>query len=114
MKNKTYAPVPAVAAPAVPSGWNIRRDGNVLIVQHPDIGGCSVQKEPDWERMIPESILYSLADALLQSAAQAPVDKRCEYCDGTGDVHPPDGEWRGVCCCVAGEQFRTSTKDSGV
>ena len=60
-------PIP-VPAPAVPSGWNIRRDGDVLIVQHPDIGGCSVQKEPDLERMIPEAILYSLADALLQSA----------------------------------------------
>lgn len=59
---------PVPSAPAVPSGWNIRRDGDVLIVQHPDIGGCSVQKEPDWERMIPEAILYSLADALLQSA----------------------------------------------
>ena len=58
---------PAVAALAVPSGWNIRRDGDVLIVQHPDVGGCSVQKEPDWERMIPEAILYSLADAMLQS-----------------------------------------------
>jgi len=22
---------------------------------------------------------------------------RCEYCDGTGDVHSIDGEWRGVC-----------------
>lgn len=59
-----------VPAPAVPSGWNIRRGGDVLIVQHPDIGGCSVQKEPDLERMIPEAILYSLADALLQSAGE--------------------------------------------
>jgi hypothetical protein len=22
---------------------------------------------------------------------------RCEYCDGTGDVHSLDGEWRGEC-----------------
>lgn len=22
---------------------------------------------------------------------------RCEYCDDTGDVHSPDGEWRGEC-----------------
>lgn len=23
--------------------------------------------------------------------------ERCEYCDGTGDVHSFDGEWRGEC-----------------
>ena len=26
----------------------------------------------------------------------------CPYCDGTGDVHSPDGEWRGVCTCGDG------------
>lgn len=26
----------------------------------------------------------------------------CEYCDGTGDVHRPDGEWLGKCDCVCG------------
>ena len=24
----------------------------------------------------------------------------CEYCDGTGDVHSMDGEWRGACHCI--------------
>lgn len=24
---------------------------------------------------------------------------RCQYCDDTGDVHSPDGEWRGTCDC---------------
>lgn len=29
---------------------------------------------------------------------------RCEYCDGTGDVHSLDGEWRGTCTeCDAGK-----------
>lgn len=28
--------------------------------------------------------------------------KRCEYCDGTGDVHGLDGEWKGSCVCPAG------------
>ena len=29
---------------------------------------------------------------------------RCSRCDGTGDVHSIDGEWRGVCDCGAGAQ----------
>jgi 20S proteasome alpha/beta subunit len=28
------------------------------------------------------------------------VMTRCEYCDGTGDVHRADGEWLGSCNCV--------------
>jgi len=28
-------------------------------------------------------------------------EKRCQYCDGTGEVHDPDGEWRGSCNCGA-------------
>lgn len=31
---------------------------------------------------------------------------RCEYCDGTGDVHAIDGEWRGYCSCGAGATIR--------
>lgn len=27
---------------------------------------------------------------------------RCGYCDDTGDVHSPDGQWRGSCSCPAG------------
>lgn len=27
----------------------------------------------------------------------ANTDAACKYCDGTGDVHGADGEWRGVC-----------------
>jgi hypothetical protein len=35
---------------------------------------------------------------------QAP---RCSYCDGTGDVHGIDGEWRGICTeCDAGTALR--------
>lgn len=28
-------------------------------------------------------------------------EQRCTYCDGTGDVHGIDGEWRGSCPCAA-------------
>jgi hypothetical protein len=34
------------------------------------------------------------------------IGDRCEYCDGTGDVHSFDGEWRGYCCCEAGQELK--------
>jgi hypothetical protein len=34
----------------------------------------------------------------------APVQERCKYCDGTGDVHDQTGEWRGTCHCVKAAQ----------
>jgi len=37
----------------------------------------------------------------LYTVAPAPVEQRCTYCDGTGDVHSIDGEWRGTCPCAA-------------
>lgn len=44
---------------------------------------------------------------ILDAAPEAPAgQERCEYCDGTGDVHGLDGEWRGVCSCPAGEILR--------
>ena len=34
------------------------------------------------------------------SVAQQPqAEERCQYCDGTGDVHSIDGQWRGECHC---------------
>lgn len=30
------------------------------------------------------------------------MDERCAHCDGTGDVHRPDGTWAGTCTCPAG------------
>ena len=97
------------AAPAVPSGWNIRRDGDVLIVQHPDIGGCSVQKEPDWERMIPEAILYSLADALLQSRAvkdSLTTQADCRTCVNRGRVNGLSQETYCESCIYQGRDWR--------
>lgn len=95
--------------PAVPSGWNIRRDGDVLIVQHPDIGGCSVQKEPDWERMIPEAILYSLADALLQSRAvkdSLTTQADCRACVNRGQVNGLSQESYCDSCIYQGRDWR--------
>jgi hypothetical protein len=49
-------------------------------------------------------------------AAPAPVEQRCTYCDGTGDVHGIDGEWRGTCPCAAAPvaQRITVTEDMHV
>jgi hypothetical protein len=41
--------------------------------------------------------LPSVAKALAEPQA------RCTYCDGTGDVHTPTGEWHGQCSCEAGK-----------
>lgn len=39
--------------------------------------------------------------------ATAQQEPRCSYCDGTGDVHSIDGEWRGICTeCEAGSALR--------
>lgn len=39
------------------------------------------------------------------AAAPSPDGKaeRCPYCDGTGDVHSVDGQWRGRCSCPDGK-----------
>lgn len=40
------------------------------------------------------------ADMVRDMTAQR-AEGRCEYCDGTGDVHRADGEWMGACDCGA-------------
>ncbi len=37
----------------------------------------------------------------------------CPYCDGTGDVHSIDGEWRGVCkpCVEAKDRLVDAAPD---
>ena len=37
----------------------------------------------------------------------AGAQERCQHCDDTGDVHSPDGEWRGKCDCKAGAPVPT-------
>ena len=50
--------------------------------------------------------------ALRQAIAEA--EKRCEYCDGTGDVHDQIGEWRGVCVCEAGKAEKQEPVATGI
>jgi len=45
-----------------------------------------------------EDEFVDIAQSVLRRfAAPTPAPARCEYCDGTGDVHSLDGEWRGEC-----------------
>lgn len=52
---------------------------------------CNLTKTRLWADSVP---VYLAAGA----------QPRCPHCDGTGDVHSIDGEWRGVCDCGAGAQ----------
>ena len=42
-------------------------------------------------------------DSVLEKALAQPAC-RCPNCDGTGDVHSPDGQWRGECHCKAQQE----------
>jgi hypothetical protein len=43
----------------------------------------------------------------------APFRSNCPYCDGTGDVHTIDGEWRGTCDCNEFPQDQEPTSSTG-
>lgn len=61
-----------------------------------------------------------ISDAALpygKRASQQQADpKRCEYCDGTGDVHRADGEWLGECtvCKEAQQQPQRRPDPTGL
>lgn len=48
--------------------------------------------------------VYTAAQATQPAAPVVAVEPRCQYCDGTGDVHTQTGEWRGTCTCEAGQR----------
>jgi hypothetical protein len=52
--------------------------------------------------------------ALTAQPAGQPEPTRCEYCDDTGDVHSPTGEWRGRCSCQAGKDATQAEQAQGV
>ena len=53
-----------------------------------------VDRDTYWREKVEEDYAEELAQ---QPAA-------CPHCDDTGDVHRADGEWRGRCTCLAGQQ----------
>lgn len=97
------------AAPASPwsraleiriaQGWKLK--GDRLPVLYTDtINGEGVGRDDLWL-----CTTKALAASPTPPAEQHPP--RCRYCDGTGDVHSGDGEWRGICTeCEAGTALR--------
>jgi len=55
-----------------------------------------------WYSQHPMEVLQKRI-AVLEAQLASGHEPRCPYCDGTGDVHGIDGEWRGVCTCSAGK-----------
>lgn len=92
------------------------RDGVASVVQQPQARpdfsdewtGYLKDGETPFERFLRERKDLDALTKLYQRAleeneslkAQQPqAEKRCQYCDGTGDVHSIDGQWRGECHC---------------
>lgn len=64
----------------------------------PDVEGGEAD---EWVAASRAAISEAEADMLAApQPASAAVPTTCSYCDGTGDVHSADGEWRGVCNCA--------------
>lgn len=62
-----------------------------------DLGGF-LDIAGGWQQFVP---------AIAPAAPDHVPPGRCAYCDGTGDVHSIDGEWRGVCTeCDAGSALQ--------
>ena len=65
-----------------------------------------------WHPHVFGQMMSGLSDAAVLldiDAAAKGNGSRCCYCDDTGDVHSPDGQWRGSCSCPAG----TAAKGQG-
>lgn len=55
------------------------------------------------------TVPYGAVNALRAALEGQEAAKPCQYCDGTGDVHTPTGEWRGRCTCPAGRSRLPAT-----
>lgn len=59
----------------------------------------------DYDAQTQSNFVARMRKALDKAASFA----RCQYCDGTGDVHSIDGEWRGECTeCDAAKSKATA------
>jgi hypothetical protein len=98
-------PIKAEAQPAPvqePVAWAWRISPNADHWQFSD--------EPHPEATQKRPLVFG--DTPSPAAQPAPtVQERCEYCDGTGDVHDKTGEWRGVCNCEAGKRLAAPVQE---
>ena len=99
-----------------PGPWSLgEMTGNWRDIDLPDHGGVMriVWKMEDDEGRNDalEAQAHAVVAALNAASSSTPPAEqqapRCSYCDGTGDVHGIDGEWRGICTeCDAGTALR--------
>jgi len=61
-----------------------------------DIAQSLLERSQHYDQVL--NAYTSLRDELAKPEQK---EKRCQYCDGTGEVHDVDGEWRGSCNCGA-------------
>lgn len=76
-------PTPEQLARALAASYSLR-----------DKGDPSKNLKPVSFTASPSAHVDAIAEAVLQDA---PESKRCEACDGTGDLHRTDGEYLGRC-----------------
>lgn len=62
-----------------------------------DNQGIHSNRFPAWHELTKSSRDEWLLKALAARHARQGDVVACPYCDNTGDVHSPDGEWRGEC-----------------
>ncbi len=82
-----YTTPPAQPA-LVPKGWTLEKNADGTITINCPIGGAVVSALPDTARHIPESILHSLAHAMLCAAAQPPKQKTMPIEDVAASAYP--------------------------
>lgn len=102
---------PAQQEPSIPAEFDVRtillsispgEDGmghEVYAASVADVEGLLTSMGQELEE-------WQLGIRRLPTAAhqeQPQPEQRCSNCDGTGDVHSIDGEWRGTCHCPAGQ-----------
>lgn len=92
------APKAAPAVAQVPLEWRDWVEGVRDDILYP-----LAHRENDELSHIAEGLGQRIPNLLEMSAPEAPA-QRCPYCDDTGDVHTPTGEWRGRCTCPAGTE----------
>lgn len=81
----------------------IKTDGDEKVAVHVTLPAPDTTHYAQWAgdtiKYHSDDQIYEFASARVKAAlaSNKAVVPRCQYCDGTGDVHSIDGEWRGEC-----------------
>lgn len=94
-------------AQSVPDGWRGLTDVEWMNIVNFDCAYASYDKEG----AVNEAVKRTEEKLKELNATQQP-EPPCAYCDGTGDVHSIDGEWRGICTeCEAGKRLAAQQQE---